>query len=267
MARIRSIKPDFWDDEKIGQISRDARLLFIGLWNHADDEGRMRANSRYVKSKVFPYDDDVQVDGLLAEIACLRMIVLYTVDGQDYLWISNFRKHQRIDRPQPSTLPPPPTVELDEESSPTDPPQFDEHSTNDRRIVPPSRARSLEGNGVDRRGVEVDMEACADAPTIANWQPSWEQVENYFGVGLGRPGEARKFFDYWQARSWISRRTQIRDYQAAARLWVAKADEMAADKAEEKRTRASSNGAVRETDEQKAERWARDHEEKKRGTK
>ena len=39
MARIRTIKPQFWDDLKIGRLSRDARLLYIGLWNFADDLG------------------------------------------------------------------------------------------------------------------------------------------------------------------------------------------------------------------------------------
>ena len=38
MARIRSIKPEFWDDRKLAKrASRDARLLYIALWNLADE--------------------------------------------------------------------------------------------------------------------------------------------------------------------------------------------------------------------------------------
>ena len=40
MARIRSIKPEFWDNQYLKQLSSLARLTFIGLWSQADDEGR-----------------------------------------------------------------------------------------------------------------------------------------------------------------------------------------------------------------------------------
>lgn len=30
MARIRTIKPDFWTDEKLVKLSMEARLFFIG---------------------------------------------------------------------------------------------------------------------------------------------------------------------------------------------------------------------------------------------
>ena len=56
MARIRTIKPQFWDDLKIGRLSRDARLLYIGLWNFADDLGVVIADPAWLKSKIFPYD-------------------------------------------------------------------------------------------------------------------------------------------------------------------------------------------------------------------
>ena len=43
MARIRSIKPEFWRDEKIATLKNKlAGFFFIGLWNVADDEGKFR---------------------------------------------------------------------------------------------------------------------------------------------------------------------------------------------------------------------------------
>jgi len=50
------IKPKFWDDAKIGRLTRDARLLYIGLWNFSDDIGVVIGNSIWLKSKIFPYD-------------------------------------------------------------------------------------------------------------------------------------------------------------------------------------------------------------------
>ena len=39
MAIIRTTKPQSWLNEELGTIPRDARLLFIGLWNLSDDQG------------------------------------------------------------------------------------------------------------------------------------------------------------------------------------------------------------------------------------
>ena len=40
MARIRSIKPEFFTSIPVGGVSRDARLMFVGLWTNVDDDGR-----------------------------------------------------------------------------------------------------------------------------------------------------------------------------------------------------------------------------------
>ena len=39
MARIRTIKPEFWIDDVIVELPFETRLLFIGIWNFADDAG------------------------------------------------------------------------------------------------------------------------------------------------------------------------------------------------------------------------------------
>ncbi len=52
MARIRTIKPKFWDDTKLSKISRDARLTYIGMWNFSDDLGVTIKNTIWLKSKI-----------------------------------------------------------------------------------------------------------------------------------------------------------------------------------------------------------------------
>jgi hypothetical protein len=56
--RIRTLKPEMWADEKVGALTRDARLLFIGLITLADDAGRFRAMPSAILGHVFPYDLD-----------------------------------------------------------------------------------------------------------------------------------------------------------------------------------------------------------------
>lgn len=110
MARIRTIKPDFWSHEKVMDCPRDARLLFIGLLNFADDEGRMRLSPRSLKAQIFPGDDisTGHMTDILEQLADVGLIETYEVDEKRYLLIPGFREHQRIDKFVSSKLPPPP---------------------------------------------------------------------------------------------------------------------------------------------------------------
>jgi hypothetical protein len=120
MARIRSVKPEFWTDEDLADLSRDARLLYIGLWNIADEHGRLRGDPRYVKGQLFPYDDDLSreaVDGLVDELAKVGKVVRYQAKGSSYLFLPTLHKHQRLDTAKvPSRLPAPPSENFPDES-------------------------------------------------------------------------------------------------------------------------------------------------------
>jgi hypothetical protein len=107
--RIRTLKPETTESESFARCSRDARLMGIYLITNADDEGRMRGEARMLARTLFPYDDDLQdrAEELLAELERVDFIRRYKVDGCHYLQIVNWRKHQKIDKPKPSKLPPP----------------------------------------------------------------------------------------------------------------------------------------------------------------
>jgi hypothetical protein len=109
MARIRTVKPEFWTDEKVVELSAFARLLFIGLWNFADDEGRMVYSPKRIKMQIFP-SDSIECSELLGEIRRESLISVYVVDGQEYLQINGFAKHQKVDKRTTSKIPPPPDI-------------------------------------------------------------------------------------------------------------------------------------------------------------
>lgn len=91
MARIRSIKPEYWSDRSIArQLSRDARLLYIALWNFSDEHGRLPGDPRWVKGNCLPYDDDLgpeAVEQLLKELAAAGKVIGYEADGDPYLFL------------------------------------------------------------------------------------------------------------------------------------------------------------------------------------
>lgn len=109
--RIRSIKPEMGQDEKFGQLSRDARLLFVGLISLADDEGRFRALPSVILGHWYPYDSDAarRLQTWLGELQAQRMVVLYEVASVPYGWLPGWH-HQRINRKTDSLLPAPPDV-------------------------------------------------------------------------------------------------------------------------------------------------------------
>ncbi len=105
--RIRTIKPEFWESENLGNVSREARLLFIGLFSSCDDHGRTRANSRILASRLFPYDDDAikLLPKWLKELEQKGSVRVYVVGGETYLDIPKWLSHQKIDKPSASKLP------------------------------------------------------------------------------------------------------------------------------------------------------------------
>ncbi len=116
MARIRTIKPEFWKHEQLGRLSFGARLTFVGLISMADDEGRGRSDPEWLwgqlHSYVHPNTKRTWV-GILSELRRVRddrgpLIVFYKVAGAAYYWIPGFKRQQRIDEPSPSKFPPPP---------------------------------------------------------------------------------------------------------------------------------------------------------------
>lgn len=118
MPRIREIKPEFFLDEELAQVSHAARLLFVGLWNLCDRAGRLEDRPARIKAQVFPYGSE-DCDALLSELATHRgqFIIRYEVEGRRYVQVRSFTRHQR---PHPkealSKLPEPPAVERRDET-------------------------------------------------------------------------------------------------------------------------------------------------------
>lgn len=170
MARIRSIKPELPQSESMGRVSRDARLCFILLWTLADDEGRLRGNSRMLASLLFPYDDDAPklIDDWLDELEAEECIVRYSVEGSTYMQICKWLIHQKIDKPSASKIPP-----------------FDESSrilaNPSRRIKDLDQGSRIKDQGKDQGSTLVEQQAArppaerntrADqvAAVFAHWQ-------------------------------------------------------------------------------------------------
>jgi hypothetical protein len=114
MARIRTIKPDFFMSPTVASLPHRTRLTFVGLWCYVDDKGRGYDDPRLVKAAVWPLDDEItheHVEMDLCELAGAGLIERWTaveMNGRTLLRVCSLLEHQRINRPSPSKLPPSP---------------------------------------------------------------------------------------------------------------------------------------------------------------
>ena len=149
------IDPSVWQSEDYGRLGMLAKLVFIGLFSNADDAGRGRAKAAYIKSLLFPYDEEItvrEVDHALTEIAAYASITFYSHDQNEYYSLTHWHKWQKIDKPSASILPAP------EEQGNVIRRAFDEPSPSPRGGLAPNRK---EEKRKEEKGGEGNVRACA----------------------------------------------------------------------------------------------------------
>lgn len=100
MARIRSIKPEFFSSEQIVECSATARLLFVGMWCFCDDGGVHPASAARLKMEIFPADSFSAKDvaGWVEELKQAGLVEAYVVGGQEFWRVTGWH-HQKIETP------------------------------------------------------------------------------------------------------------------------------------------------------------------------
>ena len=162
MARIRTIKPEFFTSEDIVGLSPLARLLYIALWCEADREGRLVWKPRTMKLRYFPADS-CDIDALCAEIVSQGLVKLY---GDGLAYIPSFTEHQHLNpREAVSSLPAP-------DASPR---------VRTRKPRDSDTQGGREGKGKEGKGKEVASNATLpEAISPALWA---EFVEHRWAIG------------------------------------------------------------------------------------
>lgn len=178
MARIRTIKPEFWTSEQVVECSTSARLLFIGMWNFVDDAGRMPASVMRLKMQVFPGDGFTKsdMDALMGELIDAGLVEQYETEGVAYWQVTGWH-HQKIDRAS-IRYPGKPEDTSSSSRGYVEPSSnarrgVVEDTSNDRRALDeghPPEWNGMEGNGIrvsdptDLISADVSHPALADLP-------------------------------------------------------------------------------------------------------
>jgi hypothetical protein len=153
MARIRTIKPEFFTSEDIVAMTPLARLLYVALWCEADKDGRLLWKPKTFKMRYFPADE-CSIDSLCTEILGGGLAVLY---GDGLAYIPSFTAHQHINpRETPSQLPQPPA------------------STRQARVGTRQARVSDAQGGREGKGREDTHDASGDAQGFVGFTTFWE---------------------------------------------------------------------------------------------
>lgn len=195
MARIRTIKPEFFTSESIVSITPLARLFFIGLWCEADREGRIKWKPKTLKIRYLPADN-ADINKIAQELIDEGMIVIYTVDDNEYCEIPSFTSHQVINnRERQSEIP-----QRDSDASVT----RELHVKAERK-----EGKGKEGKGKEGKGTRVFA------------KPSTEQVQSYFEEkGYLDKTFGQKFVNHYDSNGWMVGKTKMKDWKAAVRNWI-----------------------------------------------
>ena len=103
MSRKRMVSPEFYTDEKILELPIPARLMFIGIWNHANDEGILKNSPKQLKVQIYPADEDMTITLIKQYLDLMISLKLLTkgtnIDNTELLKVTNWSDHQKINRP------------------------------------------------------------------------------------------------------------------------------------------------------------------------
>lgn len=167
MARIRTIKPEFFTSEQVAECSPISRLLFIGMWNFCDDGGVHPASSKRLKMEVFPADSysDQEIQNMVDELLNAGLLISYMADdGKEYWQVTGWQ-HQKIEKP---------TFRH---------PQKINYSATHRRIVADSSATESKGRESKGRESKEDISSKANGDFEHLWN-SWIPYEMVKGAKL-----------------------------------------------------------------------------------
>jgi hypothetical protein len=201
MARIRTIKPEFWTSEQVVECSPTARLLFVGIWNFCDDGGIHPASERRVKMEVFPGDDFTveQIRGFIDELIQQRLLIEYEADGSVFWLVNGFTKHQKIDKP---------TCRFPEPDAETLKAVLDMNSATIRRVVGEESTTAHPRKGRESKGMESNgREGRERAVPACPAQEITSQFNSTFGMKCQltkkRHGQLRaRWQDAWWRDNW-----------------------------------------------------------------
>lgn len=212
MARKRTVTPEFFTDQDIADLQPLERLLFIGLWCHADKAGRLKDKPRTIKALVLPFDD-VDIDAALSLLHDRGFIVRYEVESLAYIQIRTWTKHQNPHHTEKESEIPPCNNGYVTVTAPLSNGALTEHSQDAPFSFPRTRNQEPETRNQKK--------------TVTRFVPPTVDEVQEFTAANDLHIDAQQFVDYYTANGWRVGRNAMKNWQSAVRNWNRRSGEFA----------------------------------------
>lgn len=228
VPRIRTIKPEILEDEKVSRLSDTAYRLFTSMIVLADDHGRVRADTRWLQAQIWwAHHPPPNVISALRELWQAGLVDVYAVRGGTYAALMGWAKHQRVDNAGKGKVPAPDdrdATDVDEDFLPM--PGSRRISAN-RGEIPLDQEgdQEEEWEGDPPRAAALPPPCLSPSPPGSAARFVLRQAERKLAekLELNAEAEAEAFRDYY-----VSKGSQIADVNAAFRGWLRRAKKFAA---------------------------------------
>lgn len=223
MARIRTIKPEFWSNEGLSELPEATHLLAAALLNYADDDGYFNANPKLIRAECSPLrEPSVPTTVSVQQLQTIGYIDLGTgTDGRRYGRIINFRQHQVINKAKVSKIS---KLSITWDTSGSDTVQI----PYEERLEGKGREQ---GSGTGREGISSSLRSDESAPArskpgtklpeafpdndAVTYAQRWWGEKRRFDLQHDVREQAEAFRDHHTSHGTISK-----DWRASWRTWV-----------------------------------------------
>ena len=210
MARIRTVKPEFWKHEALSELPEATHMLAAALLNYADDFGYFNANPKLIQAECSPLrEPSVSIHESLVSLQAIGYIALGTADGKRYGRVINFETHQRVAHPSKSKIQ---ALSIVWE---------DYGKPHEILVRPPETFRPEQGTGNREQGMEQGKEEEVVAPVGAPLADQHDDLEIPLTLDRSECGEAVRRWNVMAERAKLSavqRLTGARRKKLTARL-------------------------------------------------
>jgi len=199
MPRIRYLKPDFFKDDDLAELPYETRIFYAGLWCFADREGRLENRLMRLKVEIFPYDK-VDIAKCLQQLSSPKkssgkpFIQIYSNNGQQFIQIINWERHQKPHHTEKSSIipPAPPLMEKGMEKG-----MGNEHEAS---------------KGIENGEITVKEPLSADTKKFT--PPTIDEIYTYVNEKKYNV-EPHVFWSFYQSKDWFVGKNKMKDWRAA----------------------------------------------------
>jgi hypothetical protein len=191
MARIRSIKPEFFTSLTIADLTLSARLTFIGLWTYVDDNGAGPADPRLIRAAIWPLDEAPDVLQRTREdlqsLQAARLITLYEASGRPLVYVNSWDEHQKVSHPRKPRFPTPHDLPQAPDQRESKAPK-DRPNTPENLQSPPEDDAPEQGAGSREQGKGIEGNPEAPASDETPPRPDVDRVCQHLAAVIEKGG-------------------------------------------------------------------------------